>query len=102
MTSAQIGRRFEGRVALVTGASRGIGLAVARRLHAEGARVVITARKPEGLAEALDAIGGGGEGVAGAGRADEPEPPQPTLHTAAPRVRGGALLVDQTRINPGY
>lgn len=38
-------QRFEGQTALVTGASRGIGLAIAQRLVDEGARVVITARK---------------------------------------------------------
>ncbi len=37
--------RLAGRTALVTGASRGIGLGIAHRLVAEGARVVITARQ---------------------------------------------------------
>ena len=46
-------KRFDGRVAIVTGASRGIGLAIAQRLVAEGAKVTVTARKPEPLAEAV-------------------------------------------------
>ena len=41
--------------AIVTGASRGIGLAIAKRLVAEGAHVVITARRPEALEEAVEA-----------------------------------------------
>ena len=36
---------FEGKLALVTGASRGIGLAIAQHLVADGAKVCITARK---------------------------------------------------------
>ena len=43
---------LDGRVCVVTGASRGIGLAVSRRLVAEGARVLMVARDEERLARA--------------------------------------------------
>jgi 3-oxoacyl-[acyl-carrier protein] reductase len=49
---------LEGRVALVMGASRGIGEAIAAALVREGARVAIASRSRERLEEAVDAIDG--------------------------------------------
>jgi 3-oxoacyl-[acyl-carrier protein] reductase len=51
---------LDGKVSLVTGASRGIGRAIARALAGEGARVVLGAREEARLAEAVREIEGGG------------------------------------------
>lgn len=94
--------RLDGRVAVVTGASRGIGLAVARRLVAEGARVCVTARKPDALAEAAESLGGPDNVLAVAGRAHDPDHRAETVGRVLERFGRLDVLVNNAGINPVY
>jgi 3-oxoacyl-[acyl-carrier protein] reductase len=96
------GRRFEGRVALVTGASRGIGLGIARRLVAEGAKVCVTARKPEPLADAVGVLGGAGHAVGVPGRADDPAHRNAAVAATIEAFGRLDVLINNTGINPVY
>ncbi len=60
-----IADELSGRVALITGAARGLGLAAAERFLAGGARVVINVRRPEQAAAVAARLGGSGEGGGG-------------------------------------
>ncbi len=94
-------KSLSGRVAIVTGASAGIGLAIAERLVAEGARVVINARRGDrlaALAERLSASVGGAKApvcVTVAGDCAEQGTVEAMLAAAKREfgARGGADLV---------
>ena len=55
--------KLDGKIALVTGGSSGIGLATARLFAAEGAFVYITGRREAELSAAVEAIGDNAAGV---------------------------------------
>jgi 3-oxoacyl-[acyl-carrier protein] reductase len=94
--------RFEGQVALITGASRGIGLAVAHRLVAEGARVCITARKPEALQAAVEELGGTERAIFAAGSGDDREHQQAAVEATMKAFGRLDVLVNNTGINPTF
>ena len=57
--------RLEGKIALITGGTSGLGLATAQRFVAEGAQVFVTGRRQDALDAAVKEIGGNVTGVAG-------------------------------------
>jgi NAD(P)-dependent dehydrogenase (short-subunit alcohol dehydrogenase family) len=90
--------RFDGKVALVTGSSRGIGLAIAAELAASGARVMLSSRKPEALEAA--AAGIDGEVAWFAANAGEPEQAEACIAATMERFGAVDLLVNNAATNP--
>ncbi|MBN6040690.1 SDR family oxidoreductase [Amycolatopsis sp. 195334CR] len=90
------------RVAIVTGASRGIGLGIARTLVDRGAKVCITARKPEPLAEAVAELGGPDHAIAVPGKADDPAHQAETVAKVVETFGSLDMLVNNTGINPVF
>jgi 3-oxoacyl-[acyl-carrier protein] reductase len=84
-----------GRACIVTGASRGIGLATARALAAEGARVLLVARGEDALARAARACAAaGGEAAALALDVTEPDAGESALAASREHFGGVDVLVN--------
>ena len=94
--------RFADKTAIVTGASRGIGLGIAQRLVADGAKVVITARGQEALDEAVAQLGGPENALAVAGKADDLAHQDEAVHQAISTFGSIDFLVNNTGINPTF
>ena len=94
-------QRFEGKVALITGGSRGIGFAIAKRLVDEGCRVVITGRKQESLDAAVAALGQT-KAIGVAGKADDADHRAEVFALIDERFGHLDHLVNNAGINPAY
>ncbi len=95
--------RLDGRAALVTGGSKGIGLAIARRLAEAGADVMLTARKAEALTEAAASLAGLDGRVAWrVGHAGDPDQASVCLQAAADEFGRLDILVNNAAVNPYF
>ena len=91
---------FDGRTALVTGASRGIGYGIAAELLARGASVTITGRKQPELDDAAAALGG--RVLAVAGNAGDPVHRTDAVDRTVAAFGSLDVLVNNAGINPQY
>jgi NAD(P)-dependent dehydrogenase (short-subunit alcohol dehydrogenase family) len=93
---------FAGRVALVTGGTRGIGFGIAQELVSRGARVVLTARKPDELEKAVAELGGESVALAARGSADDEAHQAEAVALAVERFGRLDHLVNNAAVNPQY
>jgi len=91
------GRELEGRTALVTGGSRGIGLAIGGALAAAGARVALVARNGERAAEAAASLPGTGHAGFSCDVSDG-ESVQATVQAVESQLGDVAILVNNAGI----
>jgi len=92
--------RLDGKVALVTGASRGIGRAVAEAYGKAGAKVMISSRKEDALRSAAAAMDG--EVEVFAANAGDPEAAAACVAATVERFGGLDILVNNAATNPYF
>jgi NAD(P)-dependent dehydrogenase (short-subunit alcohol dehydrogenase family) len=98
----QLATRLDGKVALVTGGSRGIGLGIAQAFAAAGAKVMITSRKAESCEAAAKEIAAatGGTALWEAGHTGKPEDAERVIGATLSKLGGLDVLVNNAATNP--
>src|SRR6188768_2611923 len=92
--------RLDGKVALVTGASKGIGRAIAQAYAESGAKVMLSSRKQEALEEAAASIDG--ETAVFAANAGDIEAADAAVLATIERFGALDILVNNAATNPYY
>jgi len=94
-----VGNRLAGRVAIVTGASAGIGRASALALAAEGANLVLTARRKPQLGDVIaELTAAGSQAIAIEGDAREPETAQQVVAAAIESFGTISILINNVGV----
>src|SRR6185295_17285922 len=91
---------LEGKVALVTGASKGIGKAIATSFSAAGAKVMLTSRKQDQLEQAASEMVG--ETAVFAANAGDIDAGRACVEATIERFGGVDILVNNAATNPYY
>jgi NAD(P)-dependent dehydrogenase (short-subunit alcohol dehydrogenase family) len=94
--------QLAGQVAIVTGASRGIGYAIAQRFVADGAKVCITGRDAGALDTAVKDLGGPDVVIGVPGRGDDADHRAAVVDAVLGAFGPVTLLVNNIGINPAY
>jgi NAD(P)-dependent dehydrogenase (short-subunit alcohol dehydrogenase family) len=95
--------RLDGKVALVTGASRGIGQAIAEAYAGSGAKVVLSSRKQEGLEAVAESIRqAGGDALPVAAHTADPAAIASLVARATEAYGGIDILVNNAGTNPHF
>jgi NAD(P)-dependent dehydrogenase (short-subunit alcohol dehydrogenase family) len=89
-------------VAIVTGASRGIGFAIAQRFVTQGGRVAVTGRDADALAAAVKELGGPDVAIGVAGKGDDAGHRAAVVDAVRDRFGTVTTLVNNIGINPAY
>lgn len=92
-----------GKVAIVSGASRGIGEAIAQLFALRGAKVALASRKPDGLAAVAEAITtAGGEAIPVVTHMGEPDAIRALVEQTLERFGGIDIVVNNAATNPHF